>query len=341
MLEEFGFAFGGDSKLMGSYLRANAASAFLAGANGFLYWCWNDFKTPKQPYQTTPMESSLGYVDTTGQPKIWSRYYDQFRNFVHKYSSYHPQPSGVVLYKPKNYNKGGSQADKTLSTAYLALVANGITPQIRSHISTKDKLIVVPYSRLTINEIKELNKYVSGGGHLIVTNINRNEPSQYWEKLTSTRMTDVAQNMEQITVDMANESIIMQYTHPIPVLKPISKQAKIIASSPDQIPMIIKTKHGKGMVVQFVGPIQNVSPPKYSRSYIGLWRKLLRVSGYKASVQISKPYVQSGIIENKQGDKKLLLINHLDKPQKVTVSGYGHKWDVKIPGQDFKVLSIK
>ncbi|HYW34245.1 MAG TPA: cellulase family glycosylhydrolase [Balneolaceae bacterium] len=344
MLEEFGFAFGGDSKLMGHYLRANAASAFLAGANGFLYWCWSDFTTTRAPYQTTPSESSLGYVNINGQPKIWSHYYDQFKNFVHKYSAYHPVSSEVVLYRPELYSKGGDQADQSLATAYLALAANGITPRIQSHISDNDKLIVVPYSKLTISEIKKLNHYVSQGGHLIVTDVNMSDCSQYWEKLTSTRMTGIAQNISRMKVSAGSGEISLHNVNKMPVLKPMSKQASIVltsASPAGQVPMIIQSNHRKGRVVQFVGPIQHIIPHKYTRPYVDLWHKLLNLSGYKPQVQLSKPYIQSGIIKNNQGDKKLLLINHLDNSSTVTVKVNGHQRRTKIGPQNYKVLTIK
>jgi len=339
--EEFGFAFGGDSKMMGRYLRANAASAFLSGANGFLYWCWSDFKTTKEPYQSIPSESSLGYVNGNGKPKVWSHYYDQVKDLVTKYAAYRPVTSGVTIYRPKSYDAGGKKADKALSTAFVSLVANGITPDISSQITNNIKLLVVPYTKLTIDEINTLNRYVENGGHLLITNVNLHDCSQYWEKLTDTRITEVVQDVDHIDLSVANGNIQMKYGSEIPVLKPISDQAKTIAESNGQIPMILENQNGKGKVVQFVGPIENAGSEKYNRTYIALWHKLLQLSDFESPIQISEPYVQAGLLKDKQGDRKLMLINHLNKQKDVTVRAYGQHWKVMLGAQNYEILTLK
>ena len=47
-----------------------------------------------------------------------------------------------------------------------------------------------------------------------------------------------------------------------------------------------------------------------------------------------------GIIENKNHEQKLLVVNHSNKPQKVQIKGEGKKWELIIKEKFYKIVDV-
>lgn len=339
MRQEFGLAMGGDSALMGGFVRASSAASYLAGANGYLYWCWRDIASDRAPYDKDPFESSLGYVDAALNPKAWSAGYDAFRDFYLAHAAYAPVRGDAAIYIPTNHKSGGEEADRSLASAYENLVANGLTPAMTAEISSSFRLIIVPHSRLRLEEIRAAEDYVRQGGRLIVVNPSFFTCGRYWEALTETRQVDLWRPLRPVRVELGGHALVLPPVGErqlLPVLAPLSANACVEARHED-VPIVLTTQRGQGVVVQCALPLHAVGGGDYSAALMGVWGYLLRAAGYEAPFHVSQPCVQVGELRDSAGANKLLVINHQNAPLEVCVEGRGRTYRLVLGAKDFAV----
>jgi len=341
MREEFGTAIGGDSGLIGQFIRANCASSYLSGANGFLYWCWRDFASEELPYRHNPSEGTLGYLTAEGAVKDWSAGYDQFMHFLKEYGDYRPAPSDAGIYLTRNFKKLGDHGDVAMATAYELMALNGVTPKVMAKLTDDVRLIVLPLAVFEIDEIKALQSFVENGGCVIACEPNFKMTSHYWEALTGFRTIDMLRYSGKRRMRWDEEEILcdpMLSNTPAAVFESRREDARVLVSEGD-LPLVTSSKLGKGTIVQFILPIGDSDEREVCPSRLRIWRRLMEASGYVAPISITPAgCCQAGIIQNSTGEQKILAINHSNKPVTVQIQGLGREWNGTIEQKGFVVL---
>ncbi len=337
MREEFGTAMGADGGLAGGFVRASVMASYLAGSNGFLYWCWRDFSTREFPYQDCPFEASLGYADTDLAAKEWSAGLDEARDWILAHGEFAPVPPDVAVYVPAFWKRSGPEAERAIASAYENLAANGVNPSMTARISSDFNLVVVPVAHLTVDEIVALDEFVAAGGRLIVLGLPWRTCGRYWEQLTGARNTDILSGTERIDLEWNGSALSigpLDRYRMIPVLEPLDDSARIHLLH-DAVPVVVSSDRGAGRVVQFVPPLHEVVCDDVHPAQVAFWRELISLSGYRNPISVSDPGCQAGIIEDGRGNRRILAINHGDETAEVKIEGLGKSWDMEIPSKGF------
>jgi hypothetical protein len=337
MRQEFGTAMATDGRLIGEFVRTSVMASYLAGSNGFLYWCWRDFSTSEFPYQKEPSEASLGYARADLTAKEWCFGFDEAKDWILANGDFVPAPSEVGVYVPSKFKILGQDGDAAVASAFENLVTNGICPEITAEVSDRFRLIVVPSTRLTVDEITALDGYVSGGGRVIAADLFWRTCSTYWEALTSTRNVDMLSGRRGFDLEWVGERLSIgpvDRSRLTPVMKAVNKKAEIRLVH-DGFPVAIVSRRGKGTIVQFVPPLHCVESDDVAPAQTAFWRELISLSGYEAPLSVSDPRCQAGVIENGVGDRRVLVINHGTERISVRLEWLGKSWDLEIPGRSF------
>ena len=337
MREEFGTAMGGDGALIGDFVRASVMSSYLAGSNGFLYWCWRDFSTEEFPYQDCPFEASLGYADVSLEPKEWSAGLDQARDWILAHAGFAPVPSDAAIYVPSLFKRMGPEVDRAIASAYENLAANGINPSVTVEMGQDLALVVVPFAHLTVDEIAALDRYVSAGGRAIILSLPWRTCGGYWERLTGTRNTDILSGREGLDLEWNGTSVRigpLDRYRMIPVLEAAGGSARAVLEH-DGVPFVFSSDRGEGRVVQFVPPLHEIASDDVDAGQVSFWGELIGLSGYESPVTVSDRRCQAGVIENAEGDRRVLVINHGAEETRVRIEGLGTSWDLEIEGKGF------
>jgi hypothetical protein len=344
MREEYGTAIGGDGDRIAGFIRASSFASFLAGANGFLHWCWRDFDSKEYPYQKDPFESSMGYVDNRLNAKVWSRGLDDFQNFLVDYAGYVPVPDPVGIYIPRQFKKVGDAADDALTTAYECLCANGILPRYTIEIGDSFNLIVVPVSELEIGEIEELERFCRAGGCVIALGVTSKTSSRYWEAFTGFRQIDIMRTTGPIELVVDGEITVTaplpSRGMPWPVLEAVRSGSEIWLENAD-MPWGMVSSVGKGQVVQWIPHFLGNHFDDLEHKQVSFWRKLLELVGYEGGRKMGSPFLQSGVLQGPDGTKKLLVINHSSESVRLNRCELSSDLDLNIGSKEVVCLPLE
>ncbi|MEX1016312.1 MAG: cellulase family glycosylhydrolase [Phycisphaeraceae bacterium] len=342
MREEYGSAMGGDGPHVEGFVRAASTASYLAGANGFLYWCWRDFTNEEPPYQREPFETAMGYVDTDLEPKAWAKGYDDLRDFILANPDLRPAPADVAIYTPQSYKRGASTFLRGLPSAYLNLLANGVTPEVTCAIDDRYRLLIVPYGDLGIQEQRELEAYLDAGGRVILVNLMFRSCGHHWERVSRTRHVDVYPMPDQMELALGEQRLSIPTAavpYPMSILEPMDDSVTVAAASGD-MPHVLLTRRGQGRLVQCVLPLEQVDFPEVDETLAGVWAELLGLADYEPAIRISDRGVQATRLSDGAHRQAVMLLNHRAHPVSVEVEAFGETWSADLPAKQFALHEL-
>jgi hypothetical protein len=338
MREEYGTAIGGDGELIGSFVRTSTYASYLAGANGFLYWCWRDFTSRNHPYQKDPFESSMGYVDINLKSKQWSAGLDEFKDFLHAHSGWSPRHDAIGIYIPRQIKSLGPRADEAMASAYENIVAAGFLPRFTARIEESWELLVLPVTELEIGEIGKLRDFCRAGGKVIALGVTAKTCGRHWEELTGTRQDNIYRACEPLLLGEDGEQIEVpapgRGQSPWPVLRALDPTRATSWLEDSGIDWGWQTAIGdSGCLVQATLPIIN-SEIEVRPEYVSLWRKMLALAGMEPRFRYDRWELQCAVLENDVGERKLMVINHATQPVATEVAFEGHAYPLVLGARE-------
>ncbi|NQU43784.1 cellulase family glycosylhydrolase [bacterium] len=342
MRQEFGTAIGGEGLVLGDFVKASCMATWLAGANGFLYWCWRDFTSKELPYRKDPFEASLGYVDGDLRKKEWARGFDAFRDFLYDNGGLVPARPGVAIYISRRVKQGGASVDAILAACYENLIANGLQPVWTAEIRDDYSLLIVPYGDLEVDEIEALDGYVSRGGKLIVSGLSFRTCSRYWEELSGTRMGDLLRCPQGYDLIWGSDHYELEGglygENPYPVMQAVGEDVRVLLKMED-IPVAFSRPRGEGAFVQFAFPLVSTQSTGVDTALLAFWRRLIEASGYEPPFRISPWFCQAGLVENEAGEQKVLVVNHSSHSTVARVRWVDRVVEVELGSRCFELVS--
>ena len=341
MRQEFGTAMGGDSEIFGDLIRAGTVASWLAGSNGFLYWCWRDFTVRELPYAKHPFESSLGYADPDGNSKVWSRGYDEACRLVLQHAGFRPSRSPAAIYLPGLGKGGGGEIDAALAACYENLVGCQLNPRFASEFPHDAELVVMPVTDLGLPGIDELRQYLEGGGRAIVLGLNGKTASRGWEELTGARQCDFLRMSESWTWtwEASRFELPPVFGNPMPLMAPMDDDTEVIARLDDD-PIILARTVGRGRIVQTPLPLANAACADLDPGIVGAWQRLMDVAGYEAPIRAASPYLQTAVVQNAAGERRLIVINHAGQDVEDTLTIAGECIHCELPAKGIASLPL-
>ena len=313
MMQEFGVAVPVGGQRAADYLRISTVGCWLDGSNGFLMWGWQDFQTRAKPYRDNPFEKEICYLDNAGQVKEAGQGYAEALDFIRPLAGFAAPTPEIGIYLGDAYWEGcHATLGNSLRCFWLsaALRRAHLPHAFTDTIDPRFKVIVIPGPRLNLDEISALQKFVAGGGRILLGNIR----FCYWcDDLKDLADLDII-DMTSLTPGMVLRGEKAEFAIPgvpyLPLVAP--RRAAVLATAgDDKIPALLVSDRGHGRVATLFAPLGEELSEHPARLQLDrLLAPLFARWGIKPVADGLPPEVEGRIIRNDAGEERLVLLNH-------------------------------
>jgi hypothetical protein len=186
---------------------------------------------------------------------------------------------------------------------------------------------------LNLDEIAELQRYVAGGGRVLLANVGYN----YWcddlKKLADLDLVDMANLAREVS--LCGET----YEFPVPPVGyfPVTlpRGASVLATlNSEEIPAALVSANGEGAVATLFVPLGvELSEHPARLRYQELLAPIFAAWGMDPQVTGLSPEVECRVLVNATGERRLVLLNHSTSNFQGTVRWGDDDYPVDIPAK--------
>jgi hypothetical protein len=327
MVQEFGSPSSwANDEIIARYYQRVLYSTWAAGACGWLAWCWKDFATTDEPYESGGIfETYCGVTRANGELKPQGKVFSQFTSTIKELSDWQPVQAEVGLYIPKQYFQRGdglgeSRMEKNAISMFnlyqLCKRLHRSVEVFRDDNWSRYKLVIFPacWSNLCWSEFNTMVQYLNAGGHAVF--VNSGSAFFQPENVLGITSRDIGMtNGTVCLVDQGKETFLKIANHPIHCMQPASSPSlnMLYADAAGQ-PVIMDKTVGQGKFTYFNLPLELALNPPHAMEadeiLHAIYDTLFTQAGIK-SLGRGTRNVEMVELENiRTGQRKLLKINH-------------------------------
>jgi len=305
-------------------------SCHLNGANGYLAWCWQDFRTEAYPYALKPNERFIGITDLDYRLKPQGKEHSAFARTAARLPPPSSAPTLIGLYIHDTYfadhlhNWGRHDTEQEAIAyfhSYLLLKRAHHRFEITREINSRYKLLIIPcLFDIQMGELKKLVEFVREGGTLY---ISMGDYILGYLDLFGLRALD-------FTVFSRPDSFTFQGVR-FPVQPKAGKRAvvekagQVLSTLKEhRIPAFLRQRLGKGQLFLLTTPLEReMNTPHFFRNnrMHRLYEFIAREAGVEKELDCNDPEVEMELLE----DGRVMLVNHSDRTRRVLLRGTKEK----------------
>ncbi|GAA1189015.1 beta-galactosidase trimerization domain-containing protein [Pseudonocardia alaniniphila] len=349
LVDELG-SYGVDDATAAAYLRASAASAIGNGASGILVWCWQDIAAEAEPYADRPMERFAGLHRLDGSAKPVMREYRRIIGAATELATRRPRPS-VAVYLPQRVRAhSGSYLDSgtaTLATffSYLLLKRAHIEFDIVADDLTGYDLVICPsVAHVTLLDLRKLHAVCARGG-TVYFSLGDHIHGFPGEPMVGAEIVDYAPpsagksafswDSDEWTIDWAATRTRTT------TLRPTT--AEVIGRYLDGSPGLLQRRVGNGRFLFTNAPFEaqldrpeRLTAAPWERFY----RRIAALAGVAPVAACPDPDVEI-LSDDRDGCRRLVLINHGVTPSDTEISWGGATARVELTTKDWTIVHVR
>ena len=313
MMQEFGVAVPVGGRRAADYLRLSTIGCWLDGSNGFLMWGWQDFQTRAKPYRDNPFEKEICFLDGQGQVKEAGQGFADALAFIRPLAGFTAPAPEIGIYLGDAYWEGcHATLGNSIRCFWLstALRRAHLPHAFTDTIDPRFKVIVIPGPRLNLDEIAALQKFVAGGGRVLLNNIR----FCYWcddlKELADLDIIDMISTPPGATFQAGSAKFAIPGMPYIPLVAP--RQATVLATVGEtQLPALLLSQRGKGRVATLFAPLgEELSEHPARLEFHRVLAPLFARWGIRPAAEGLPPEVECRLVRNATGQERLVLLNH-------------------------------
>ncbi|MBC7099068.1 cellulase family glycosylhydrolase, partial [Candidatus Bipolaricaulota bacterium] len=341
LVEEFGMSTGlWSEEAQADYTRIVLFSTWAAGAAGALVWCWSDFPTlDLSPYTHHPFELFFGITRDDGSEKPAAKELRRFASLTAELGAtrWSPVPPQATILVPSTFyvNYPFRSVDrrrllKALLGAYiLSRMAGFDVAFVREPGVPPEgvRLLLVPYGDLLASSWRDLKAWVEAGGVLwagfggAVPNLRDLfgvRPDRRLRPPVPPQGIEGKLRLVEAFGDLEAGEEIFVPASDAPYLPVSPTKARVLAVDEDGNPAL--TVHPVGQGKAFFCPrslewlLTHGSEPHRRSPVHRLYRALRAEAGVRVPFEARHPALSLNLLENEEGGKLLVAINHSDAP---------------------------
>jgi endo-1,4-beta-mannosidase len=311
-------------------------SSFVAGAHCMFPWTFCDMNSDVRHIynELCPQELEFGIVRTDRSEKKSVNEFAGFLKVISKIDleNYAFKKPDTAIYVEKGYYDRLFMNNIIYPNAYMmARAANIPVNFVRfGEELSQYKLLFVPNGILTIEEMDNIKQFVVKGGTVFMSFnkfIHGMAPG-YMQDMFGFRQKDFVSLPNPFAVNISEDSVRFEFSNMEPIIRegimtsfhpyiffdvePTS--AKVLATDNQNRPVVCINTFGKGKAISCTFPVEQCMA-KTDHSFhktdaYKLYKTAFQLSGLNQPVSHNNKFVETGLMEGKDGSAILFLINH-------------------------------
>jgi hypothetical protein len=316
MMQEFGFALPLSGKRPRDHLFQSVIGCRLDGSSGFLMWGWQDFTTKGKPYRDNPFEKEICFRNARGEVKESGRGFSDAVEFIRDLDGFSPKPAEIGIYLGDAYWEGPNATLNNSIRCFrlsVALRRAHLAHEFTERLDPRFKAIIVPGPRLNLDEIAALHNYHAAGGCILLANIGWN----YWcddlKALADVDLVDMAVIHGESRIRSGEVEIPIPSMPYFSVAVPRNAAVKATIGEGD-VPALLISENGRGRAATLFAPLGvEICEHPAGLMYDQLLGPVFAGWGIAKEAEGLPADVEARLLQNAEGDTRLVLLNHSAK----------------------------
>ena len=328
------------------YKRILLYSSFVAGSHCMFPWTFCDMDINVRHIYNghCAQELEFGIVRADRTEKKAVQEFTSFINTINKidlenYSFAAPE---AAIYVEKGYYERLFMNNIIYPNAYMMARAANIPVNFTRFDEdlTKYKLLFVPNGILTIEEMDKIKQFVEQGGTVFMSfnKFIHGMASGYLQDMFGFRQKDFVRLPSEFEVKLTETSTKLEFSdmepiiregmmtsfHPYTFFEVEPTTAKVLATDDLNRPVVSVNNFGKGKAISCTFPIEQcmaqIDNSFHTIDAYKVYEQAFKISGLKQTVTHNNIFVETGLMEGKDGSAILFLINHEPSDQKLELN---------------------